>query len=142
MIGRDLTPDYSVSPQITPDDVGAIKEAGFDTVICNRPDAEVPPDQSAAAIRAAVEAAGLRFVENQFSPMAFDLVLVDAQDAGRAPENGRVFAYCASGNRSSILWAMGQARAGEMDVDAIIATAAEAGYDLRGVAPQLAALKG
>ena len=39
---RTLTPRYTVSPQITPEDIPAIKEAGFTTVICNRPDQEIP----------------------------------------------------------------------------------------------------
>jgi uncharacterized protein (TIGR01244 family) len=54
--------DYAVSPQITPEDARAIGEAGFTTVICNRPDSEIGPDQQAEAVRRAVEAAGLRFV--------------------------------------------------------------------------------
>ncbi|MDO9527336.1 MAG: sulfur transferase domain-containing protein, partial [Gemmobacter sp.] len=34
---RALTPDYAVSPQISPSDLPAIKAAGYSTVICNRP---------------------------------------------------------------------------------------------------------
>jgi protein tyrosine phosphatase (PTP) superfamily phosphohydrolase (DUF442 family) len=59
---RALTPDYHVSPQIDPADAPAIKAAGYDLVICNRPDAEVPPSHQSDAMRAAIEAAGLRFV--------------------------------------------------------------------------------
>jgi len=35
---------YNVSPQIRPSDVVTLSEAGFEKVICNRPDFEVPPE--------------------------------------------------------------------------------------------------
>ncbi len=138
MIGRSLSPTYSVSGQITAEDVAAIKAAGFTKVICNRPDAEVPAAVGAAAIRAAAEAAGLAFVDNPFSHAAFGMALVDAQEDAAA--EGKVLAYCASGNRSTILWAMAQARSGAMSPEAIVATAARAGYDLSGLARQLEAI--
>ncbi|MBT8412600.1 MAG: TIGR01244 family phosphatase, partial [Octadecabacter sp.] len=52
--------------------------------------------------------------------------------------SGPVLAYCASGTRSSIVWALGQA--GTMATDEIITAAAAAGYDLSGLKPQLDAL--
>jgi len=58
---RPLTPRYAVSPQISVEHLPAIAEAGFKTVICNRPDSEVPVEQQIAAIRAAALAAGLQF---------------------------------------------------------------------------------
>ena len=51
---RRLTPDYAVSPQIAPEDLAQIKAEGFTTVIDNRPDAEIPADLHASAMRAAV----------------------------------------------------------------------------------------
>ena len=58
---RQITDDYAVSGQIVTDDVAAIKEAGFRSIICNRPDDEQPGQPSAAEIAVAVEAAGARF---------------------------------------------------------------------------------
>lgn len=122
---RPLSETYSVSPQITPEDVANIKAAGFETVICNRPDGEIPPDLHAETLRKAVEAAGLRFVLN---PMAGGGLTLDHVDAQRAAidSGGRVLAYCASGNRSSILWAL--ALAGRQPTDALIAAGAQYGY--------------
>lgn len=137
---RHLTPDYAVSPQIAPEDVAAIAAAGFTRIVCNRPDAEVPPALQAGAIRAAAEAAGLDFVDNPFSHAAFGIDLVDRQDAARAGAAGPVFAYCASGNRCSVLWAFGAVRAGEVSPEDAVRKAAEAGYDLSGLRPQLDAL--
>src|ERR1700759_4813060 len=58
---RQISDDYSVSGQIQPQDIAAVKEAGFKSVICNRPDDEQPGQPSAESVKAAAEAAGLTF---------------------------------------------------------------------------------
>ena len=55
-----------------------------------------------------------------------------------AEADGPVLAYCRSGTRCSIVWAMG--KAGEMPVDEILATTAKAGYQLEGIRPTLETL--
>jgi len=124
---RQLTDSYAVSPQIMPEDVAALKAAGFVRVICNRPDGENPPALQAAEMRRHVESAGMEFVENPVTPGQFTPDLIARQSkAMQAP--GPVFAYCASGNRSSVVWALTQA--GHQPADALIATAARWGYNL------------
>ena len=135
---RPLTDAYAVSPQIEPADAPAIAEAGFDTVICNRPDAEVPPELRAENLRAAVEGAGLRFVELPAAHGGIDDALVAAQR--EAAGDGRTLAYCASGTRSSVLWALGEA--GRRPAGEILADAARAGYDLEGLRPRIEAEEG
>ena len=135
---RPITDTYAVSPQIDPTDIPAIKAAGFDTVICNRPDAEVPMELQSAVMRIAVEAAGLKFVDNQVSHQTLNMGMVATQYAAMDAAGGPVLAYCASGNRSSIVWALGQA--GKMPTGEIIASTARAGYDHSALAPQLEAL--
>lgn len=137
---RALTETYAVSPQIDPEDVAAIKAAGFTTIICNRPDAENPPSHQAAAIRAAAEAAGLSFVENPYSPAAFDWSLVETQRTAIENAGGPVFAYCASGNRSSVLWGLGEAAKGTMTAEEITGAATRAGYDHGRMADDYASL--
>lgn len=132
---RALTPTYAVSPQITPEDLAAIKAAGFVTVIDNRPDAEIPPAVQTAAMRAAVEAAGLAFVANPVIGGAITEQNVVAQRAAIEASSGPVFAYCASGNRSSVVWAL--AHAGKVPAGDLIATAAQFGYDLEWLRPML-----
>ncbi len=132
---RHLTDGYAVSPQIAPEDVAAIKAAGFTTVIDNRPDAEIPPELQTGTMRAAVEAAGLRFVVNHVVGGAISDDNVAAQRAAIDAADGPVFAYCASGNRSSIVWAMSQA--GRAPTDTLIATAARWGYNLEPYRPYI-----
>lgn len=128
---RHLTPTYAVSPQIAPEDVPAIKAAGFTTVIDNRPDAEIPPDLQTGAMQAAVEAAGLRFVVNPVIGGAITMDNVTGQRAAIDGAEGPVLAYCASGNRSSIVWAL--ALAGRAPTDELVATPSRWGYNLEPV---------
>ena len=126
---RPLSDSYAVSPQITAEDIPAIAGAGFSVVICNRPDGEVADPLRAPALKAAAEAAGLRFVNNPVVPGGLTMENVALQRAAidAASEAGeRVFAYCASGNRSSIVWAL--ANAGRQPTDALIDAGAQYGY--------------
>ena len=76
---RPITDKYAVSPQIDPADVPAIKAAGYTTVICNRPDDEVPMELQSAVMRIAVEAAGLTFVDIPVSHQTLNLGMAEAQ---------------------------------------------------------------
>ncbi|WP_367379428.1 TIGR01244 family sulfur transferase [Loktanella sp. 3ANDIMAR09] len=133
---NQITPAYSAAPQIEPADAATLAQQGFTTVICNRPDAEVPPPLQAEAMRIAVEAAGMTFVVNPVTHQGLNMDMVHAQSDAAA--TGKTLAYCASGTRSTIVWALGQA--GKMPVDDIIAAAAQAGYDLNGMRSQLETL--
>ncbi|MDF1854888.1 TIGR01244 family sulfur transferase [Pseudooceanicola sp.] len=132
---RTLTPRYAVTPQITAEDIDAIKAAGFTRVICNRPDAENPPDLFAAEIEAAVRAAGLEFVA---LPLTYPTMTPEAiaQHMAALEADGPVLAYCASGTRCTTIWALGRAGQGA-NVDDILAAAARAGYDLASLRPRL-----
>lgn len=132
---RQITPRYSVSPQINPEDFAAIKAAGFTKVICNRPDVENPPSHQADAMAAAAAAAGIQFevLELTHQTMTPDNVvkqfeMVDAAD-------GPILAYCASGTRCTVIWALSQA--GKASADEILGTAAQAGYMLEQLRPHL-----
>ena len=135
---RALTPDYAVSPQIDPEDFAAIKAAGYTRVINNRPDAEIPPSHHTNTMQAAAEAAGLEFVVNPVIGGALTMDNVTTQAEAIASASGPVLAYCASGNRSSICWAL--AKAGEVPANDLISTAARYGYNLEGLRAQIDAL--
>ncbi|WP_108263606.1 TIGR01244 family sulfur transferase [Mangrovicoccus ximenensis] len=132
-----LTPDYAVSPQITIEDVAALKAAGFTTVICNRPDHEIPPIYQAQSIRPVVEAAGMTFIDNPIEGGTLGETAVPVQRGAIEAADGPVFAYCRSGNRSSVAWALSMAP--DMPVAEILAAAQKAGYDLNGLRPYLEA---
>jgi uncharacterized protein (TIGR01244 family) len=137
---RTLSPNYAVSPQIDPADVAAIAEAGFKTIICNRPDMENPPSHHANVIEAAATEAGLGFVVIPVTHQGMNMDMITAQKSAIENSSGPTLAYCASGTRSSIVWALGQAN--EMSADDILAATFAAGYELGGMRPQLDALSG
>ncbi len=131
---RRLDDNASVAPQIAPEDLAAIKAAGFATVINNRPDGEEPGQPHGDSIRVAAEAAGLRYVAIPFAggPLTPQLLAAMAEAMEHAP----VLAFCRSGTRSCNLWALAGALRGD-DPAAMVARAADAGYDLTGLQPSL-----
>lgn len=134
---RRINDDISVAPQIAPEDMAAIAELGFKTVINNRPDGEAPGQAPDAVMRAAAEEAGLEY---RFVPaISGQLTKQNVEDfaATLSDVEGPVLAYCRTGTRSTTLWALSQA--GKKPADEIIGQAAGAGYDL---APLRRALEG
>ena len=130
-----LSDTYSVSPQIDICDVPSIAEAGFKSVICNRPDQENPESHQMEAIKAAVRAAGMDFAANVFDPSSFGPNKIERQAELLAQLPSPVLAYCASGTRCSVVWAFAQA--GRIATDHILDATSRAGYQLAHLRPQL-----
>ncbi len=132
---RQLTDDFAAAPQIDPAEFEAIAAAGFTTVICNRPDMEVPEDLQAAAMAEAAKAAGLAFFVIPVGHGGMSMEMFDQTAKILEESNGPVLAYCRSGTRSTHVWAF--TMAGKMPVADIIAAAAKGGYDLSAASGQL-----
>jgi sulfide:quinone oxidoreductase len=106
MTFKSIAPNFSVSGQLTPEDLSQAATQGFKSVICNRPDGEEPGQPSAAAIRKEAEALGFSF---NYIPVVSGAVTDD--DAAKmkvalAQMPSPILAYCRSGARSSQLWEM------------------------------------
>lgn len=129
---RRVTDQFSVSPQIAVGDVAQAAADGFVLIINNRPDGEDPAQPDGAEIEAAARAAGLDYVAIPVRGGP-DAAQVLAQRQAVEAANGPVLAYCRSGTRSIVTWAIGQAQAGTVDRQMLISQGAEAGYDLSGV---------
>ncbi|TDL79692.1 TIGR01244 family phosphatase [Palleronia sediminis] len=130
-----MTSDYAVSPQIAPEDMAELARMGFVAVINNRPDHEVGPSEQAAAMRAAAEAAGLVYHDIPVENGGLTQAEVDAQGRAVAEADGKVLAWCRSGMRCAMVWALSQA--GTRPTDEILEAGARAGFDLRGLRPQI-----
>ncbi|MBM9595682.1 TIGR01244 family sulfur transferase [Roseitranquillus sediminis] len=131
-----ITPEFAVAPQILPRDAEELREAGFTDVVCNRPDEEVQDEVASQAVRAAVEGAGLRFHDNPVRNGAMSEQNIEEQRRVLAEAEGPVLAYCRSGTRSAVVWALGRE---DLSVDQILSATGEAGYALDGLRPQLEA---
>jgi uncharacterized protein (TIGR01244 family) len=126
---RKLTENVLVSPQLALEDVAAAAASGVAMIINNRPDGEEPDAPQSADIAAAAAAAGLNYVEIPVGHAGFSEPQVDAMIAALEQAEGPILAYCRSGTRSTLLWALAQAKQGE-DPDAIARAAMQAGYDI------------
>jgi uncharacterized protein (TIGR01244 family) len=129
---RQVTEDFAVAPQISPEDMASAAKMGFVLVINNRPDGEVPDQPDSAVMAAAAKAAGLAYVHIPVrgGPTAEQVEAV-AEAIGGA--KGPVLAFCRSGTRSINTWSLGQAASGARPRDELIGLGADAGYDLSGV---------
>lgn len=133
---RKVDDSISVAPQITAEDVAAIKAAGFTAIVNNRPDDEQDGQPAGDSIRAAAEAAGLGYSAIPITHAGFSLPQVTAMVEILESADGPVLAFCRSGTRSCNLWALAQARMGQHPA-VLIEKAADAGYDLSGLRPLL-----
>lgn len=102
---QQITSEFSVAPQLTPEDMAAVAAAGYKSVIINRPDFEGGPDQpTSEAVSAAAREAGLRV---QYQPVVSGAITAD--DVAKFAEllqtlPAPVLAYCRSGARCTALF--------------------------------------
>ena len=137
---KQLTKALSVSQQLKLSDLKLAKEAGFQTIINNRPDCEVPRQPRTATLAKRAEELGLTYhylpiISGQMTDenvTDFAALLTSAK--------GSVLAFCRTGTRSTILWAKSQA--GKQSAEDIINTAKAAGYDLSGIREELEKAEG
>ncbi|WP_412507217.1 TIGR01244 family sulfur transferase [Roseovarius sp. SYSU LYC5161] len=128
---KTITDAITVSPQVCPDDLTAIKDAGYRAVICNRPDGEAADQPTFEEIEAAAKKLGL---EARYLPIVAGKVSdADAEDFGTALTElpGPVLAYCRTGTRSATLWSL--ASADRLEPSDILSKTKAAGYDMAGV---------
>lgn len=133
---RKLNESFAAAGQIGPTDMAEIKAQGYTTIINNRPDEEIGPDQpTSVENRKAAEAAGLTYY---YLPMTSDTLsrhLLDAFHAAIANGEGGVLAHCTTGARSAALWAIVQCVHEGADIAATLEQAKAAGYELDNLRP-------
>ena len=101
---RQINDEYSVTGQITPEDLDEIKAMGFKSVVCHRPDHEQPGQPEFADIAARARELGLEITHIPVGGMGVtaDAVreMVDALDDFPRPMLG----FCRSGARSTTIY--------------------------------------
>lgn len=133
---RKLSDSVLASPQIALEDIADAKSAGVSLIINNRPDGEDPSAPQSADIEGAAKAAGLDYLAIPIGQSGFSEVQVDEMIGALDKADGSVLAYCRSGTRSTLLWALAQAKGGAAPDD-IARDAMAAGYDVSPVRPML-----
>lgn len=102
---QTLSPDACASPQLSPQAMHQVAEAGFQSVINNRPDFEGGPEQPTnESIRAAAQAAGLQYAFVPITPGRHTQEDVAQMAHLLATLPKPVLLFCRSGARSSYLY--------------------------------------
>lgn len=129
---RNLDDRTLVSGQLDAGAIGQLKQAGIGMIVNNRPDGEDPDQPLAADIEAAAEEAGIAY---RFIPIQRGIGPSDVEAMQEAMDacDGKLLAFCRSGNRSALAWAV--ARRGQgASIEELERAAAAAGIDLTPVA--------
>jgi sulfide:quinone oxidoreductase len=126
---KQVNEEFSVSAQITPDDLKILAGTGVKSVICNRPDGEAADQINVTEIETAASSAGIEVVYLPVIPGAVDDMDVSGflSAIERLPKP--VHAYCRTGTRSITLWSFYQRRLG-VPLAQLLATAQRCGFDL------------
>ena len=126
-----LSEQVSVSPQVWPDDIPALAEQGVVLLVNNRPDHEQADQPTSAEIESGARGAGIDYVhlpvQGMPSPDAVQALVAAMESA-----DGLVVAFCRSGMRSTVLWALAEMARGR-DPEEIRQAAWRSGYDLSGL---------
>ena len=126
-MARQLDEKVLVSGQIRPVDVAGLAGEGVTMIVNNRPDGEEPGQPSGAEIEEAANAAGIEYrsiaIIRGIGPADAEAM----QDAMKACD-GKLLAFCRSGTRSALAWALAKSEEG-MPRDEIERRLASAGVD-------------
>lgn len=121
--------------QITDRDVPELAEAGFRTIINNRPDDEEAGQPAYEATEQAAREAGLEYF---FIPVTQETLTPEkvARFREAMEEAPRpVLVHCRSGARSTLLWALAEARYEKRSTQELIDVAGKQGKDISSAAP-------
>ncbi|MCA1653951.1 MAG: TIGR01244 family sulfur transferase [Sphingomicrobium sp.] len=111
-MARQLDERMMVAGQINPSALPDYAAQGVTLVINNRPDHEDPDQPTSAEVESACAAAGLAYrhvpIARGMGPSDIDAM----RDAIHAAGDGKVLAFCRSGNRSTLVWALARSADG------------------------------
>lgn len=132
---KELSPTFSVAPQLTEADIAEAAKMGFRSIICNRPDGEEMGQPTASNMSRVAESNGMAFAHVPVVPGQITSNDADAMRDALAQLPRPVLAFCRSGTRSATLWAL--ANSDSDDPVTAVETARRAGYDLSSIMPAL-----
>ena len=121
---------FFVAPQLDLSVVEELRAEGIVAVINNRPDGEEAGQPSALETGAAFQREGFAYHHLPVTMASLSPeVVAQFRDAWQQAQ-GPVVAYCRSGMRSTLLWALAEALYGKRTPSDILTRAQAAGFDL------------
>ncbi|WP_223177090.1 TIGR01244 family sulfur transferase [Sphingomonas rhizophila] len=130
-----LTPNVTVLAQPSVAQISELADRGYRSIIGNRPEGESADQPEWNDLKAAATARGMEAVQIPVVASAITAADIDAftEALERLPKP--IAAFCRTGTRSALLWAL--ANQASLTVDERIAIAAKEGYDLEPFRPLL-----
>ena len=138
---KTVTDSLSVADQVTAADLLTLKNAGYGTVICNRPNGEGVEQPTAESLAERATELGLHWHWLPITPGEFsEQEIAQFTELLHQAEHNEesVLAFCRTGTRAITLWALAQAAS--VPSAQLVQQASAAGYDLSGLGPRLASL--
>jgi sulfide:quinone oxidoreductase len=131
--------ELTVSDQITIEDLKEIQAQGYKTIFCNRPDQESEGQLTFSIIEKEAQNLGIKAIHQPV--IGGQISDDDIAQFGSSFELAQkpIFAYCRTGTRCSMLWALSHAKI--LPIDEILSKAQIAGYDLSPIKDRLNLLK-
>jgi uncharacterized protein (TIGR01244 family) len=125
---RKLDDHTFVSGQVAVGEVAGFAAQGITVLVNNRPDGENPDQPAAVDIEAAARAAGISY---RFVPVQRGIGPAEVEgmrEAMQAAGDGSLLAYCRSGTRSALTWALAKRAEGASAAD-VTKCVLDAGFD-------------
>jgi sulfide:quinone oxidoreductase len=131
--------ELTVSDQITIEDLKEIQAQGYKTIFCNRPDQESEGQLTFLTIEKEAQNLGIKAIHQPV--IGGQISDDDIAQFGSYFELAQkpIFAYCRTGTRCSMLWALSHVKT--LPIDEILSKAQIAGYDLSPIKDRLNLLK-
>ena len=130
---RQLDDKTLVAGQIGPEDIPRLKELGVTLIVNNRPDGEDADQPTSDELEAAAKRAGLDYRHVPIVRGMGPSDIESMREAMHSVGEGKLFAFCRSGNRSTLAWAVAKSEDGVPSTE-LNRMANEAGFDLGPVA--------
>lgn len=134
MIVHKLDDHTLVCGQIAPDEVAELAVQGVTVLVNNRPDGEDPNQPLAAEIEAAATAAGIAY---RFVPVRYGIGPSEIERMREAVQaasgGGKLCAFCRSGTRSALTWALAKHAEGASPEE-VVRWVTDAGFDASPIA--------
>ncbi|UTO28055.1 TIGR01244 family sulfur transferase [Bartonella harrusi] len=101
---QQIGPDIFTSGQISVENIKTLAQAGFKTIICNRPDQEDPDQPDFSIIKAAAQEYGITAYHIPIVPPSIKKTDIETMKTILETASTPLLAYCYKGTRSLHLY--------------------------------------
>ena len=132
---KKVSPVFSVAEQLQVSDLKLAAAQGFKTIINNRPDHEAQGQPESKLFASAAENLGMTYLYVPVDSGRITDQNVEEFEQALSAADVPVLAFCRTGTRCIILWALNESQTRPADL--ILAETTDAGYDCSGVRGRL-----